>query len=166
MLFMFKNKNSLFTEWPHSQGEKKTEHITSGSIISEDGWNEKQECYSCPLFLLFHLFYFILLFLSPPHSQPYLKCLSHACPLFPPSASTQSQHHSFVAVVEMGKLWRHCKSRWCKEHPLEGSPQTWMGVEWHLALSEKKSCLNQPVTHVNGFLITSALGLAGLLGFI
>ena len=32
---------------------------------------------------------------------------------------------------------RHCEGRWCREHPLDGSPQAWMGLRWRLALTEK-----------------------------
>lgn len=55
MQFMFKNKNSLFTGWPHSQGEK-TEHISGGRRAAEHGWREEQRCYSCPPFLILCLF--------------------------------------------------------------------------------------------------------------
>lgn len=101
---MFKNKNSLFTGWPHSQGEK-TEHISRGRTAGEHGWNEEQGCYSCPPFLISHLLSFRL-FLSPPHSQPNLNPFPHACLLFPLcKPHTQSQHYTFPAVVGRGKQW-------------------------------------------------------------
>lgn len=120
MLFMFKNKNSLLTGWPRSQGEKTSVH----PVTAKCGWNEDEGCYSYPLLFLF-CFRF-LLFLSSPQSQPYLK----------PSPSRLPSLPSLCRV-----LWGHAMQRTSFRRFFSG----WMGLGWYLVLSEKGLVWTSPL---------------------